>query len=357
MARIKSFMSSRTVESASATDSDFEKVIGLRPELAERPVFSQNLPIERIRPNPFQARQHFDGLDELADAIVTQGFISRLRVRPDPSDPGEGFFQLVYGERRLRAALLAGLSTVPCDVAEYTDQEMLEIGLAENIQRQDLNPLEEAVVFQRLTQAGEYSIRELAARIGKHKDYVDGRLALLRAPQDVQELVAKRPDTVTVARRIASLETAGERRPLIEAVMEGTLNKEAVREIIHELQAMALEPVNRHRVKEDFEIIEILPENQDQKVVRLDGHLATPKRPENLKKINKNNKNNHYGARRLNQETSMVLSILNRWQELDPEAWKANQETFSRSIQAIRDTMLELAELLAEAGGVKLEQK
>ena len=71
MARIKSFMSSRTAESTSATDSDFETVIGLRPELAERTVFSQNLPIERIRPNPFQARQRFDGLDELADAIVT----------------------------------------------------------------------------------------------------------------------------------------------------------------------------------------------------------------------------------------------------------------------------------------------
>ena len=265
MAKTKSFLTSRSAGPASASDSDFESVIGLRSELAERPIFSQNLPVERIRPNPFQARQRFDALDELSSAIRTQGFISRLRVRPDHSTPGEGYFQLVYGERRLRAAILAGLSSVPCDVADYSDQEMLEIGLAENIQRQDLNPLEEAMVFQRLTQNGEYTIRELASRIGKHKDYVDGRLALLRAPQDVQELVAKRPDTVTVARRIASLGSVGERRPLIEAVLEGTLNKEAVREIIRDLHTLDEEPAGPV-----FEASLILPEN----ILELEGHAV-----------------------------------------------------------------------------------
>src|SRR5690242_10792844 len=127
MAKTKSFLTSRSAGPASATDSDFESVIGLRPELTGRPIFSQNLPVERIRPNPFPARQPFAGLDELSSAIRTQGFISRLRVRPDPNSPGEGYFQLVYGERRLRAAILAGLAAVPCDVADYSDQEMLEI--------------------------------------------------------------------------------------------------------------------------------------------------------------------------------------------------------------------------------------
>lgn len=343
MAKTKSFLSSRTAGPSSASDADFETVVGLSQEIAERPVFSQNLPLERIRPNPFQARQRFEGLDELAEAIQAQGFISRLRVRPDPTAPGEGFFQLAYGERRLRAALLAGLSIVPCDVAEYSDREMLEIGLAENIQRQDLNPLEEAVVFQRLTQAGEYSIRELAGRIGKNKDYVDGRLALLRAPQDVQELVAKRPDTVTVARRIASLESSGERRPLIEAVLEGTLNKEAVREIIHELQLLvmgpAIDPSNGATDTSEA----TAPESH---IVRPDGQLAPLTPPDALKRANKSSQ--YSRARRINQETSMVLSILNRWLEMESEVWQTNQESLSRSIQAIRDTLLELVEHLAE---------
>lgn len=355
MAKTRSFLSSRSAGPASASDSDFESVIGLRPELAERPIFSQSLPVERIRPNPFQARQRFDALDELSSAIKTQGFISRLRVRPDPTAPGQGYFQLVYGERRLRAAILAGLTTVPCDVADYSDKEMLEIGLAENIQRQDLNPLEEAIVFQRMTKTGEYTIRELALRIGKNKDYVDGRLSLLRAPQDVQDLVMKRPDTVTVARRIASLGTIGERRPLIEAVLEGTLNKEAVREIIRDLHTLE-EPVIG-----EVTILDVgtpLPENiielESSSVVRPDGQNGHNPTPEASKKTVKSSQ---YNTRRINQETSMVLSILNRWGELDPEIWQANHDSLNRSIQAIRDTLLELAELLAEAGGANLEQK
>ena len=358
MAKTKSFLTSRSTGPASASDSDFESVIGLRPELAERPIFSQNLPVERIRPNPFQARQRFDGLDELSSAILTQGFISRLRVRPDPNSPGEGYFQLVYGERRLRAAILAGLATVPCDVADYSDQEMLEIGLAENIQRQDLNPLEEALVFQRLTQNGEYTIRELAARIGKHKDYVDGRLSLLRAPQDVQELVSRRPDTVTVARRIASLGSVGERRPLIEAVLEGTLNKEAVREIIRDLHILSDDRTGEPAVEVFGEANRVLPENvielEARTVVRPDGQNRTGPAREAPKK---SSKNTQYNTRRITQETSMVLSILNRWGEQEPEVWQANHDSLNRSIQAIRDTLLELAELLAEAGGANLEQK
>ncbi|MBN9393151.1 MAG: ParB/RepB/Spo0J family partition protein [Chloroflexi bacterium] len=358
MAKTRSFLSSRSAGPASASDSDFESVIGLRHELAERPVFSQNLPVERIRPNPFQARQRFDALDELSRAIQTQGFISRLRVRPDPNAPGQGYFQLVYGERRLRAAILAGLTMLPCDVADYSDKEMLEIGLAENIQRQDLNPLEEAIVFQRLTRTGEYTIRELASRIGKNKDYVDGRLALLRAPQDVQDLVMKRPDTVTVARRIASLGSPGERRPLIEAVLEGTLNKEAVREIIRDLHTLEETPVPEVAVTEIIEVSAALPHNvielESRPVVRPDGQSENKAAAEAPKKAVKSSQ---YNTRRINQETSMVLSILNRWGELDPETWQANHDSLNRSIQAIRDTLLELAELLAEAGGANLEQK
>jgi ParB family chromosome partitioning protein len=242
---------------------------------------------------------------------------------------------------------------VPCDVADYSDKEMLEIGLAENIQRQDLNPLEEAIVFQRLTRTGEYTIRELASRIGKNKDYVDGRLALLRAPQDVQDLVMKRPDTVTVARRIASLGSPGERRPLIEAVLEGTLNKEAVREIIRDLHTLEEPPVT-----EVIEVTAVLPDNvialESSPVVRPDGQNKNKPASTAPKKAVKSSQ---YNTRRINQETSMVLSILNRWGELDPEIWQANHDSLNRSIQAIRDTLLELAELLAEAGGANLEQK
>lgn len=196
--------------------------------LAPRATALQDVPIGRIAPNPFQARKVFDGLDELAAAITAQGFTSRLRVRPDPHRAG--YFQLVYGERRLRAAALAGLAAVPVEVAAHTDNEMIEIGLAENIQRRDLLPLEEADAFQQLLDTGHYSIRSLAARLGKDKSYVEDRLALLRAPADVQAIYQARPDApLRAAREISRLPTAAERAPLVEGVRTGTLDVDQVR--------------------------------------------------------------------------------------------------------------------------------
>lgn len=198
--------------------------------IVPRRTMVQDLPVERIRPNPFQARKHFDNLEELAEAIKAQGFTSRLRVRPDPTD--EGYFQLVYGERRLRAAMLAGRTEVPCEIAEHSDQELIEIGLAENIQRMDLNPIEEAQAFQTFIRERGYSIRSLAGKIGKDKSYVQDRLELLRIPEDVQAMVAQRNDTLRAAREIAKLTTPAERKPLIEGIIEGKLNVQDVRAVI-----------------------------------------------------------------------------------------------------------------------------
>ncbi len=203
--------------------------------IAPRRVNIGDIPIERIGPNPFQARRNFDGLGDLVQAIRAQGFTTRLRVRPDSAKPDH--FQLVFGERRLRAARQAGLTEVPCEIAEHTDDEMVEIGLAENIQRRDLDPLEEAQAFQTFIEQRGYTIRRLAERIGKDKSYVEDRLALLRTPDDVQELIRQRPDTLRIAREIAKLDSAEERRPLLDAVAAGTLNTEDVRTIVREVAA------------------------------------------------------------------------------------------------------------------------
>ncbi len=203
--------------------------------IAPRRVNIGDIPVERISPNPFQARRNFDGLGDLVQAIKAQGFTTRLRVRPDAAKPNH--FQLVFGERRLRAAREAGLGEIPCEIAEHSDDEMVEIGLAENIQRRNLDPLEEAQAFHTFIEQRGYTIRRLAERIGKDKSYVDDRLALLRTPDDVQELIRQRPDTLRIAREIAKLPSAEERRPLIEAVVAGTLNTEDVRTIVREVSA------------------------------------------------------------------------------------------------------------------------
>lgn len=211
-----------------ARDEDF--AVLFERDLSARPSVPQDIPVDHIRPNPFQARTTFEGIEELAQVIRQQGFTSRLRVRRDPNDPH--FFQLIFGERRLRAAKAAGLTTVPCDVAEHTDDELIEIGLAENLQRQDLDPLEEARALRTFIDGRGYTIRGLAERIGKDKGYIQNRLALLDAPPDVQQMLAQRPDTISVAREITKVLTSTARRPLIDAVVQGDLTKEAVRALV-----------------------------------------------------------------------------------------------------------------------------
>ncbi|MBA3947686.1 MAG: ParB/RepB/Spo0J family partition protein [Herpetosiphonaceae bacterium] len=191
--------------------------------------------VDLIEPNPVQARKEFLDIDELAQAIRTQGFTSRLRVRPHPQ--AEGKYQLVYGERRLRAAIAAGLPEVPCEIARHTDVEMAEIGLAENIQRRDLTPLEEAQALKVLLDQRGYSQRELATRLGKSHGYVQHRLDLLRAQEDVQQLVAQHPDSLKAARNIARLPDRAQRQILIAAVSEGTLTGEAVADRVRDLLA------------------------------------------------------------------------------------------------------------------------
>lgn len=228
-----------------ASDDDFDAVFGPMTELqASAP---QDIPIERIRPNPYQARVKFKDIDDLAESMRTHGFTSRLRVRRAPDQPQS--FQLVYGERRLRAAQVVGITMIPCDVAEYSDQQMREIGLTENLQRSDLEPLEEARALRAAIDEGGYSIRTLAAQIGKSKGYVQGRLDLLRAPEDVQALVDQHPDTFTAGLLIAQLPTPELRQPLIASVINGDLDKEALRGIVRSLAATMV--VSTERSVED----------------------------------------------------------------------------------------------------------
>ena len=192
-----------------------------------------DLPIQLIDPNPYQARREFTDLDELADVIRVQGFTSRLRVRPHPTEDDR--FQLVYGERRLRAAALAGLARIPVEIVEHSDLDMVEIGLAENIQRRDLTPLEEARALRAMMDAHRYSQVQMAKRLGKSAGYVQNRLDLLRAPEDVQEMVAARPDTLGAARSLARFKDETERGKLVAAITDGSLTGEQASARIQQL--------------------------------------------------------------------------------------------------------------------------
>ncbi|MEM7470582.1 MAG: ParB/RepB/Spo0J family partition protein [Pseudomonadota bacterium] len=151
---------------------------------ATRPAEAK-LPIERISPNPDQPRRDFDdvSLKELSDSIAEKGIIQPLIVRADPSDPGQ--YQIVAGERRWRAAQMARLHEVPVVIREFTDGEVLEIAIIENVQRADLNPVEEALGYRQLQEIYGHTQEQLSTALGKSRSHIANLMRLLNLPQEV----------------------------------------------------------------------------------------------------------------------------------------------------------------------------
>jgi ParB family chromosome partitioning protein len=143
------------------------------------------IPVKQLIPNPGQPRKHFDEteLRELADSITEHGIIQPIIA----ADAGDGSYIIIAGERRTRAARLAGLREVPAIIRKYTDQKRLEISLIENIQRSDLNPIEEAAAYKNLMDFSRLSQEELATRVGKSRSAVTNALRLLKLSADVQK--------------------------------------------------------------------------------------------------------------------------------------------------------------------------
>ncbi len=143
--------------------------------------------IDQIHPNPRQPREHFDQelLQELARSLKNQGVLQPVVVRPR----GDGEYELVAGERRWRAAQLAGILKLPAVVKEVSDNQLLELALIENLQRQELNPLETAGAYQMLVDDLDLSQQEVADRVGKQRSTITNALRLLNLPREVQELI------------------------------------------------------------------------------------------------------------------------------------------------------------------------
>lgn len=153
------------------------------PEAAGNGVLA--IPVEKIRRNPYQPRENFDPekLDELASSIKVHGIIEPLVVSKD----GDGSYELISGERRLRAAKKAGLLAVPVVIKELARRDKLEVAIIENIQREDLNPMERAKSYQRLVDEFRYTQEDVAKRVGKSRESTANSLRLLKLPAKIQE--------------------------------------------------------------------------------------------------------------------------------------------------------------------------
>jgi ParB family chromosome partitioning protein len=186
--------------------------------------------LDRIEPNPTQPRTIFDesALDELANSIREHGVLQPILVRP----LGDNRYQLVAGERRWRASKKAGLVSIHALVEEIDDDTALEIAIIENLQREDLSPLEEATMYDRMIHEHGYSIRKLADKLGKDKGYLENRLRLADAPEEIRELVSLRKDTLSHAYELLKVQDPKKRRRLAGQVASGELSLVKLREKI-----------------------------------------------------------------------------------------------------------------------------
>lgn len=190
--------------------------------------------IRKIEPNRSQPRQYFDdaSLEELADSIRTYGIIQPLILKKSG-----GFYSIIAGERRFRAARLANLESVPAIIKDYTELETLQIALIENIQRQDLTPIEEAVCYKRLMEDFFFSQEDIAAKIGKNRTAVSNSIKLLDLDPRVQDLVSLGEITVSHARVLYTVKDGDNQYELANLAAVENLSVRATENLVNDFQS------------------------------------------------------------------------------------------------------------------------
>src|SRR5919106_6778214 len=189
--------------------------------------------LDSIVPGPMQPRTHFDeaSLESLADSIRTHGIVQPLLVRRR-----NGGYELIAGERRWRAAKLAGFTRVPVLVKEVADENLLEIALIENIQRENLNPIEEAQAYRKLIEAVGLTQEALATRVGRDRSYITNYLRLLKLPDDLQQLVKEGRLSTGHARTLLALSHPDQQRRLARQIIDSGLSVRVVESIVQKMR-------------------------------------------------------------------------------------------------------------------------
>ncbi|MBF0612680.1 MAG: ParB/RepB/Spo0J family partition protein [Magnetococcales bacterium] len=204
----------------------------------EEGVKIRTLAVGVIHANPHQPRKYFptESLEELINSIKEQGVLQPILVRSLQTTGVDGEFQIVAGERRWRAAVAAGLSEIPAIVRELNDYEVLEIGLLENIQREDLNPVDIARALQRLMDEFDYTHKKIAERIGKNRITITNYLRILRLPEEILEKVAKGTISQGHAKALLGLgEDSDQTTILAERIIQEELSVRETERIIQEI--------------------------------------------------------------------------------------------------------------------------
>ena len=200
--------------------------------------------VKDVKPNPYQPRKHFDDdkIQELADSIKLHGVFTPILVKRAVKG-----YELITGERRLRASKLAGLKRIPAILMDFDDQQMMEIALLENIQREDLNAIEEAQGYEKLIKKLGYKQEELAHRIGKSREHVANMLRLLKLPASVQQHVVNNELSMGHVRALLSLKDPKLMEEVAQKAIQLHLSVRAVETLVKNMNEPKPEPVKKER--------------------------------------------------------------------------------------------------------------
>lgn len=193
----------------------------------------QSIPIDKIKPNYFQPRKNFDEekLQELADSINEHGVVQPIVVR----SYGEDQYEIVAGERRWRACRLLNMETIPAIVRDFNDRQVTEIALIENVQREDLNPIEEAWAYKTLLDEFNLTQNELSNRVGKSRSFIANMMRLLNLPVEIQECLSSGQLSIGHARALLPLENIDKQIELAKKIIENELTVREVEKIVKDL--------------------------------------------------------------------------------------------------------------------------
>ena len=210
-----------------------------------------------LKRNPYQPRKNFEEskLKELADSIKEFGVFQPIIVKKSI----KGYY-IIAGERRAKASELAGKETIPAIVRDFSDEEMMEIALLENIQREDLSAIEEAEAYRNIIDTLKITQEELATRIGKSRSYITNMLGLLRLPVETQSLVLNKEISMGHARALSKLDDANEIKKFSKMIIEDGMTVRKLEELINNSDVKKAVPIKKTKIRKYQKIEEIMRE-------------------------------------------------------------------------------------------------
>ena len=241
-----------------------------------------NVSLDELRSNPYQPRKVFDeeALQELSDSIKEHGVFQPIIVKKSIKG-----YEIIAGERRVKASRMAGLTEIPAIIRDFNDQEMMEIALLENLQRENLNAIEEATAYKKLQEALVVTQEELAKRLGKSRSHITNMIGILSLPQNIQDEISKNNVSMGHARVLSKLSDPNQQQELINKIINDGIS---VRELESLTQAPTVVKVNPQKKKETYNEYAYLQEELSEK---LGTKVVIKKNKIEIKFVNNNDLN------------------------------------------------------------------